>query len=175
MKSQWNPGHILSYLTDKSIHLKIELWWISKTKFSFVQEGVQEFTKRIQRYYPFDVVTIETNIKDRTPAIIKKKEAEIIASKISAKDYLILLDENGKGYDSVQFAEKLEKWLGTGKQRLVFVVGGAYGFDQSIKEKAQGLLSLSKMTFSHQLIRLLFAEQLYRACTIIRGEKYHNP
>ncbi len=154
--------------------MKIELWWTGKSKFSFVEEGTTLFVKRINRYYPFEIKTFPSVAKAKDSQVIKKKEAEQILKKITKDDILILLDENGKILTSRQFSKTFETWLNQGKQRIIFLIGGAYGFDEQLKNKALIKISLSSMTFSHQLIKLIFVEQLYRCCTIIRGENYHN-
>ncbi len=153
--------------------MDIQLWMISKTTMPFVKEGVEVFTKRIKRYYPFKLVVFPA-VKSKSAKQSKKLEAENILAKVPTHSCLVLLDEKGKSMDSIAFANCVQTYLNQSKKHLIFVVGGAYGFDDSIKQKANQLISLSDMTFSHQLIRLIFCEQLYRACTILRGEKYHN-
>lgn len=139
----------------------------------FVVKGVDEFSKRINRYYSFKQHVLKPG-KSKESAQVKKQEATSILQKIPDHSILVLFDENGKSYGSISFANKLEQLLNQSKKHLIFIVGGAFGFDASIKDRADLSISLSDMTFSHQLIRLIFCEQLYRACTIIRGEKYHN-
>jgi 23S rRNA (pseudouridine1915-N3)-methyltransferase len=114
------------------------------------------------------------NAKNLSEIQQKQKEGELILSKVNSGDFLILLDENGKSYNSIEFSEALQKHMNSGIKNLVFVIGGPYGFSESVYQNAKGKISLSKMTFSHQMIRLFFTEQLYRAFTILRNEPYHH-
>lgn len=155
----------------------IELWTIGKPKFTFINEGEQEFVRRIRHYSKFSVESVEVKLSSRknlTSSDVKIAESEAILKRIGDKKILILLDERGKRYDSIDFAKKLEHWRMNARDGLVFLIGGAYGFDEALYSRAHDKVSLSDMTFSHQLIRLIFLEQLYRAHTILRGEKYHN-
>jgi 23S rRNA (pseudouridine1915-N3)-methyltransferase len=155
--------------------MKITLIQIGKTHFDFVEDGFTVFAKRLKHYCKFDTVQLElpTKLKSTDIDQIKKNEGELLLKKIASTDFLILLDENGKEYHSKGFAAFLEK-QSLHQSSLLFVIGGAYGFSKEVYERANAKLSLSKMTFSHQLIRLIFAEQLYRAYTIIKGEPYHH-
>ena len=155
--------------------MKITLLQIDKTDQAFVEQGVQEFSKRVNRYNSFETVTISINKTIRSKSIDeqKKEEEKQILAQLSKHDVIFLLDENGKEYSSQQFATQLQQILNAGKKSLCFVIGGPYGFTDELRKKYQ-LLSISKFTFSHQMIRLLFCEQLYRAFTIIKGEKYHH-
>lgn len=156
----------------------IELWTIGKPKFTFINEGEQEFVRRIRHYSKFSVESIEVKLSSRknlTSSDVKIAESEAILKRLGDKKILILLDERGRRYDSIEFAKKLEHWRMNARDGLVFLIGGAYGFDEALYSRAHDKVSLSDMTFSHQLIRLIFLEQLYRAHTILRGEKYHNP
>ena len=155
----------------------IELWTIGKPKFTFINEGEQEFVRRIRHYSKFSIESVEVKLSSRknlTSSDVKIAESEAILKRIGDKKILILLDERGKRYDSIDFAKKLEHWRMNARDGLVFLIGGAYGFDEALYSRAHDKVSLSDMTFSHQLIRLIFLEQLYRAHTILRGEKYHN-
>lgn len=156
--------------------MKIELWYIGKTAFPFIKEGIDEFSKRIGRYNSFSERCIPDvkSGKKVPPAKIKKAEADKILNQLKSDDLLVLLDEKGKTYRSIQFANQLSKWMMLSKKRIIFLIGGAWGFDQEVYDRADYKLSLSEMTFSHQLIRLIFVEQLYRAFTILKNEKYHN-
>jgi len=156
--------------------VKIELWYIGKTAFTFVKDGVAEFSKRINRYNKFSEVCIPDvkSGKNHPPALIKKAEGEKIMALLKPDDLLILLDEKGKTYRSVSFAKQLNQWQLSSKKRIIFLIGGAWGFDSPVYERANAKLSLSDMTYSHQLIRLIFLEQLYRGFTILNNEKYHN-
>ncbi len=156
--------------------MNIELWCIGKTQFEYVMNGVEEFKGRIKHYSSFNTIYIEgyrQNPGDN-PQTVKEKEADNIIKKLDPRDYLILLDEKGIEMNSVEFAGFIEKKLIYGNKKIIFLIGGAFGFSQKIYERANEKISLSKMTFSHQLIRLIFTEQLYRAFTIIKNEKYHN-
>lgn len=142
----------------------------------FVEAGCAEFFNRLKHYSDFEmqVITPPKNSAKMEVAELKNKEAENILVKVQPSDFVVLLDEKGNTFSSVEFAAFLQKRMNTGIKNLVFVVGGAFGFSEKMHERADSKLSLSKMTFSHQLIRLIFAEQLYRAFTILRNEKYHN-
>jgi len=155
--------------------MKIVLIQIGKTHFDFVDEGFDVFAKRLKHYCKFEshVFELPTKLKSADIDTIKKNEGELLMKKISSTDFLILLDENGKEFHSKDFAQFIQK-QSLHQSSLTFVIGGAYGFSKGIYERANAQLSLSKMTFSHQLIRLIFAEQLYRAFTIIKGEPYHH-
>ncbi len=155
--------------------MQISFWVIGKTHFKEIIELETEFSKRISSYIPFTVETI-TGIKvQKEKELLKSEEAKKILSKLKPDDYLILLDEKGKRFNSREFANSIQKHLTyTTTKRLVFLVGGAFGFDQTLYNRANEMLSLSSMTFSHQLIRIIFLEQLYRAFSIIHNHPYHN-
>jgi 23S rRNA (pseudouridine1915-N3)-methyltransferase len=155
--------------------MKIELWVIGKTDFDYLKQGIVLYEKRLKHYVPYEMVVLN-DIKNPPLSIeaLKTKEGEVILSKIQKDDFLILLDENGVQWTSVDFANFIEKKQIDSVKRLVFQIGGAYGFSEAVYQRANFKMSLSKMTFSHQMIRLFFVEQLYRAFTIIKGEKYHN-
>ncbi len=156
--------------------MKVILVWIGKSNGSYIKDGIAAFQKRINRYHGLEIAEI-ANVKNGErlkPAELKKKEAELLQKRFNSDDYIVLLDEKGKQYTSKAFAVFLQKQMLNAVKRLVFVVGGAYGFDQSIYERAHAKLALSPMTFSHQLIRVVFLEQLYRANTILKNEPYHN-
>lgn len=154
--------------------MKIEIWWIGKTFQDFTQKGYAEFLKRIQKFNATEIIEIADIKGQNNPKILKNLEAEKILAKLKPDDYLILLDEKGKYFSSVEFADFIQKKENQSIKKLVFLIGGAYGFDDKIYERANDKISLSKMTFSHQLIRLIFMEQLYRAYTIIHNFPYHN-
>ncbi len=149
---------------------------MGKTQQGFVNEGFDVYKKRIINYLPFEEIVIPSlkNTKNFSPDIFREREGELILKKIEKQDYTILLDENGKTFNSVGFAGFVQKQMNTGVKNLNFVVGGAYGFSPKIYAQANARISLSKMTFSHQVIRIIFMEQLYRAMTILRNEPYHN-
>ena len=156
--------------------MKISLVVIGKTDEAYLQKGLEIFMKRIPHYVPFEMKVIPDikNAKNLSEEQQKDKEGELILQQILSSDELILLDENGLEASSVDFARFLEKKMLSGIKRLVFVIGGPYGFSGNVYSRAIGKISLSKMTFSHQMVRLIFAEQLYRAFTILKGEPYHH-
>ncbi len=156
--------------------MKIRLVIVGKTTQTFVADGIREYSSRIRKYVPFEEVAIPAlkNAKNLTPEDYKKKEGQLILRKTGERSINILLDENGKTFSSVGFANFLQQQMNTGNKTINFIVGGAYGFSAEVYKMADAKLSLSKMTYSHQLIRLIFLEQLYRAFTIIRNEPYHN-
>ena len=156
--------------------MKITLLFVGKTSFDYLEKGIVEYEKRIKRYTDFEIKVIkDLKVSKSMPVnIVKIKEGELILKQIKETDFFVLLDEKGKQYTSREFAGFVENKIVTGVKHLVFIVGGAYGFSEDVYKRANGKLSLSKMTFSHQPIRLLFAEQLYRAFTIIKREPYHN-
>lgn len=149
---------------------------IGKTDEPYLQKGIDLFLKRIPHYVPFELKIIPDlkNSKNLSEDQQKEKEGELIIQQLTGFDELILLDEQGTEVSSVAFARFLEKKMLSGIKRLVFVIGGPYGFSESVYSKAAGKISLSKMTFSHQMVRLIFTEQLYRAMTILKGEPYHH-
>jgi 23S rRNA (pseudouridine1915-N3)-methyltransferase len=156
--------------------MKIVLLTIGKTSERYLLDGIQHYQNRLKYYMPFEIIEIP-NIKkaqNLSKTELKRKEGLLITQYIQSSDYIILLDDKGKTSSSLEFAQKLESWLNSGKKRLLFVVGGAYGFSDEIYSKAPEKCSLSKMTFSHQMVRLFFAEQLYRAFTILKNEPYHH-
>lgn len=156
--------------------MKITLLTVGKTDIKWVKEGLEMYSSRLKHYVNFDVVEIPElkNVSALTKEQIKEKEGELILKHIKANDSLVLMDERGKEYRSIQFAAMLEDRMIRGGKDMVFVIGGAYGFSEAVYSRADDKISLSKMTFSHQLVRTIFAEQLYRAFTIIRGEPYHH-
>lgn len=152
--------------------MKITLLLTGKTDDNYIQAGINVYKDRLERYLDFNIIEIPSlkNTKNLSPLEYKRKEGELIFKKLNDKDYVVLLDEKGKEYTSIEFASFIEKT----QRPITFVVGGAYGFDDLIYKRANSQLSLSKMTFTHQMIRLIFAEQLYRAMTIINKEPYHH-
>ena len=156
--------------------MQIKLLAIGKTDNKQLIQLIEDYQKRLKFYIKFDLEIIPDikNAKHLSENQQKQKEGELILKKINSTDTLILLDENGKQMDSVAFSGFLQKHMNSGIKQLVFVIGGPYGFSQDIYTKSQGKLSLSKMTFSHQMVRLFFIEQLYRGFTILRNEPYHH-
>lgn len=156
--------------------MQITLLAIGKTDNKQLQHLIDEYTKRLGFYIKFNLEIISDikNSKNLSETQQKQKEGELILNKVNTSDVLILLDEKGKQLDSVGFSNYLQKHMNSGIKRLVFVIGGPYGFSEDVYQKAQGKISLSKMTFSHQMVRLFFIEQLYRGFTILRNEPYHH-
>lgn len=156
--------------------MNIKLLAIGKTDDKNLQTLIEQYQKRLSFYVKFDLEVIPDikNAKNLSEAQQKEKEGELILSKITPTDQLILLDENGKSFSSVGFSDYLQKKMNSGVKTLVFVIGGPYGFSDVVYQKANGKVSLSEMTFSHQMVRLFVVEQIYRAFTILRNEPYHH-
>jgi len=156
--------------------MNIKLLAIGKTDDKNLQALIEEYVKRVSFYVKFDVEIIPDikNAKNLSVIQQKEKEGSLILSKVSPSDWLILLDEKGKSFSSTQFADFLQKRMNSGIKNLFFVIGGPYGFSDEVYAKANGKISLSSMTFSHQMVRLFFIEQLYRGYTILRNEPYHH-
>ena len=156
--------------------MQIKLLAIGKTDHQQLQLLIDDYQKRLGFYikFEFEIIPDLKKVKNLSEEQQKQKEGELILAKLSNTDLLILMDENGKQYDSVAFSDQLQKHMNSGIKQLVFVIGGPYGFSSEVYEKANGKISLSKMTFSHQMIRLFMIEQLYRAFTILRNEPYHH-
>lgn len=156
--------------------MKITLLTVGKTDRDWVRQGLDIYVSRLKHYIPFSLTEIPElkNVSALSKDQIKVKEGELILKNVRPTDDLILLDEHGKEYSSVQLAKILQDKISYGCKDIVFVIGGAYGFSDAVYERANSKLSLSKMTFSHQMVRTIFAEQLYRAFTIMKGEPYHH-
>jgi len=156
--------------------MTIKLLAIGKTDSKELQNLIEDYQKRLGFYikFEFEIIPDLKYTKNLTEEQQKQKESELILGKLNTTDILILMDENGKQMNSVSFASYLQKHMNSGIKQLVFAIGGPYGFSPEVYNKAQGILSLSKMTFSHQMVRLFFIEQLYRAFTILRNEPYHH-
>jgi 23S rRNA (pseudouridine1915-N3)-methyltransferase len=156
--------------------VKIKVLQIGKTNDEYLLKGIDEYSLRIKNYVPFEIETIPylKNSNSFSTELVKQKEGELILQKIKKEDILILLDENGKTYSSKGFATFLQQQMNAGNKQLIFLIGGAYGFSSDVYERANGKLSLSSMTFSHQIIRIIFIEQLYRGFTIIHHHPYHH-
>jgi 23S rRNA (pseudouridine1915-N3)-methyltransferase len=156
--------------------MTIKLLAIGKTDNKELQKLIEDYQKRLGFYikFEFEIIPDLKNSKNLSEEQQKQKEGDLILGKLNAIDVLILLDEKGKQMDSVSFSNYLQKHMNSGIKQLVFVIGGPYGFSKEVYKKAQGKLSLSKMTFSHQMVRLFVVEQLYRAFTILRNEPYHH-
>ncbi len=156
--------------------MNIDLVVTGKTNISYIAEGTEVYAGRLRNYTNFSVVTLPDikNAKSLTAGLLKEKEGEQLVKVLDRYDYVVFLDDKGKEHTSSGFAEWLNKKACTGIRKMCFVVGGAYGFSQDAYKRADEKMSISKMTFSHQMIRLLFTEQLYRAFTILNGEPYHH-
>lgn len=156
--------------------MKVALILVGKTVNKHFVELIDEYAGRVKHYIGFDIVTIPElkNTKNLSTDQQKQQEGELILKQMQAGDYVVLLDEHGKELRSVEFSAYMEQKMQTVGKRLVFVIGGPYGFSPEVYGRANEKLSLSKMTFSHQMVRLIFVEQLYRAMTIMRGEPYHH-
>jgi len=155
--------------------MKITLLLVGKTGNKLYAEGIKDYADRINHYIPFNINVIPElkNSKNLSEQQQKEKEGELILKNIDSKSFVTLLDEHGKEMRSIEFAAWLENKQQTTKQ-LTFVIGGPYGFSQAVYDRADSKQSLSRMTFSHQMVRLIFTEQLYRACSIIKNEPYHH-
>ena len=156
--------------------MKIHLWSVGKLHESYVKEGIETFTKRISHYYPVEW-KIFSNPKQKSPLSqndAKLQEAIILLNTLEKSDILVALDERGKQWNSEEIADFIQLSANQSSRNLIFLIGGAYGLHETILQRANCTWSLSKLVFPHQLVRLILAEQIYRACTIIRNEKYHH-
>lgn len=156
--------------------MKITLLTVGKTDVKWVREGLELYSSRLIHYVPFSLVEIPElkNVSALSQDQIKSREGELILRHLKPADELVLLDEHGREFRSIEFADFIEGRMSRSSRDLVFVIGGAYGFSKEVYSRADSKISLSKMTFSHQMVRTIFAEQLYRAFTIMRGEPYHH-
>lgn len=156
--------------------MKITLMVVGKTDNKHFIASIKEYVDRLSHYIPFSILEIPDikNSKNLSEEQQKEKEGALILSNLDSSDDVILLDDKGSQYTSVEFSEFLNKKMCSGVRRLVFVVGGPYGFSKEVYDRANGKCSLSKLTFSHQMVRLIFVEQVYRAMTILKGEPYHH-
>jgi len=155
--------------------MKVEVWAIGKTSEPYLETGISIFEKRLKNYLPFAwSVLPNPKVKSTDGNLLKQEEGKTVLAKLGAEDYLVLLDERGQQYSSVELARWVEQRLSASNRRLVFLIGGAFGFSQEVYSRANAQISLSRLTFSHQMVRVFFLEQLYRAMTILRNEPYHN-
>jgi 23S rRNA (pseudouridine1915-N3)-methyltransferase len=172
------PRYVVWMLKNWGIPLppmKVELWAIGKTNEQYLDKGIEIFEKRLKNYLPFSLhIWPDVKLKTQDGTLLKKEEGKFWLSKLNAEDYVVLLDENGREYRSVELAQWMEKRMNAAPRRLVFIIGGAFGFSAELYARAQEQWSLSKLTFSHQMIRLFALEQLYRAMSILKNEPYHN-
>ncbi|WP_435578776.1 23S rRNA (pseudouridine(1915)-N(3))-methyltransferase RlmH [Gilvibacter sp.] len=156
--------------------MQITLLAVGKTDNKEIEQLTEIYTKRVSRYVRFEFKIIP-DLKKRAKLSFdqqKKQEADLILAQLNTSDFVVLLDENGRQYNSVDFSKFLQQRMNSGIKNLVFIIGGPYGFDQALYSRANSKLSLSKMTFSHQMVRLFFAEQLYRGFSILNNEPYHH-
>ncbi len=160
---------------DESQRMKTILLLVGKTTDKHFQAGISDYAARIAHYMPFDIVTIPElrNTKSLSEQQQKQAEGELILKQLQTSDTVVLLDEHGRELRSIEFARWMEQRQQSAR-RLVFIIGGPYGFSEAVYNRANEQISLSRMTFSHQMVRLVFTEQIYRACTILRGEPYHH-
>ena len=156
--------------------MRVTLLLVGKTVNKHFVELIDDYASRVKHYISFDIITIPElkNTKNLSAEQQKQQEGELILKQLQVGDYMVLLDEHGKELRSIEFSKYMEQKMQTVSRRLVFIIGGPYGFSPDVYAKANEKLSLSKMTFSHQMIRLIFVEQFYRAMTIMRGEPYHH-
>lgn len=156
--------------------MNIKIFMIGKTDNSIMKTIVDDYSKRLAMYinFSFEVINDIKNAKNLTEIQQKEKEGELILAKLKPSDHLVLLDENGENFSSIGFSDFIQKKMNSGIKTLVLVIGGPYGFSESVYKKANGKIALSKMTFSHQMIRMIIVEQLYRAFTILNNEPYHH-
>lgn len=156
--------------------MKLSLWSIGKANDSYIKEGVEEFTKRISKYFPveWNILPVPKNAGMLSEMDLKKREGEMLLQWLKPEDYLVALDEHGKQFTSEGLSQFLQQRASESTKNLVFLIGGAYGLDTPVLQRAKAKWSLSQLTFPHQLVRLILTEQIYRACTILRNEKYHH-
>jgi len=156
--------------------MKIECWSVGKDHEASVNSGIQDYTGRISRYFPVEwhILSPPKNSHLLSAGDLKRKEAETICKALKKEDVMIALDEKGRQFTSIELASILQSKANESTKNLIFLIGGAYGLDETVLQKASIVWSLSKLTFPHQLVRLILAEQLYRSCSILRNEKYHH-
>ena len=156
--------------------MKISFWSIGKNNEPYIKEGVEDFTRRISRYFKVEwsIIPVPKNAGMMSELDLKKKEGEVILEWLNKDDYLVVLDERGKQISSEGLANFIQARANESTKQVVFLIGGAYGIDEALLKRADYKWSLSQLVFPHQLVRLILAEQVYRACTILRNEKYHH-
>ena len=156
--------------------MNIQLWSLGKENTRLMDAAIAEYSSRLNRYVSFQLQSIDNSKIPKTLpfAQMLEREAKLVSDKLQDRDILVVLDEKGKKYTSVAFAEKLNHLMNLSPQRIIFLIGGSYGIAESLKKQSQLILTLSDFTFPHQLVRLIFTEQLYRAFTILKNEKYHH-
>jgi 23S rRNA (pseudouridine1915-N3)-methyltransferase len=156
--------------------MKLQFWTIGKNHEAYIKPGVDEFTNRISNYYAvkWNILPVPKNAGTLNEAGLKRKEAESVLGLLQKDDYLVALDEKGKQFSSEGLSSFLQSRANESQKQIIFLIGGAYGIDETILKRANFIWSLSQLTFPHQLVRLILCEQVYRACTILRNEKYHH-
>lgn len=156
--------------------MKIQFWSVGKADEAYVKDGIADFTKRISKYYPvaWKIIAPARQTANSIETDIKETEGEVILNSLQKDDFLVLLDERGKNWSSPDLADFIRKRGNESTRQLIFLIGGAFGTDKKVMERANAIWSLSNLVFPHQLVRLMLAEQVYRACTILRNEKYHH-
>ena len=156
--------------------MKLSLLLVGETDDSELKGAIERYIKRLKHYCTFEIEVLKSpkHFKKLGQGELKSAEGKMILDALSNQDFLVLLDENGTEFSSIGFSAKLQKWLNGGQKRIVFLIGGAYGFSEEVYKRADFKLGLSKMTLTHQMVRLFFTEQLYRAFTILKNEKYHH-
>jgi 23S rRNA (pseudouridine1915-N3)-methyltransferase len=154
--------------------MKIRIVTVGKNTIPFLIEGEKDYLNRLKRYCPVEICSMKSSISKKSPGEIMKEEAERITAMNLDGAFVVAVDREGKELDTIELSQKIQKWQDSGIQDLVFLIGSAWGLDQTIIRKADFVLSLSRLTFQHDMVRLILLEQLYRCFTIIRGEKYHK-
>ncbi|MDE7509895.1 MAG: 23S rRNA (pseudouridine(1915)-N(3))-methyltransferase RlmH [Muribaculaceae bacterium] len=155
--------------------MEISLLTVGKTGIPYIKEGISEYLKRLRRFLPYEIIELPDARKGRLSETEQKEaEADLILKNLNDNDHVVLLDEKGREYTSREFAALLERLMSSGRKRTVFVVGGPYGFSQRVYDRGNALMSLSKMTFNHEMVRLFFTEQVYRGVSILHGLPYHH-
>jgi len=156
--------------------MQIHFWTIGKNHEPYVDAGVTDFTRRINNYFPatWKIIPTIRNASLHSESDLIKKEGELILKMLNPQDYLVALDESGRSFNSLQLSYFLQQRANDSAKNLIFLIGGAYGLDAAVLKRSNHIWSLSELTFPHQLVRLIIAEQIYRACTILRNEKYHH-
>lgn len=153
--------------------MKCELFFIGKTTEKYLQEGIDQYLKRLKHYLPVSITIIPSGT-GTDPLKVIQTECDDVLSRLKPRDLVVLLDERGATLSSVEFSAKIQQWMVQGHQRLIFIIGSAYGVNEELKKKANLVLSVSSFTLTHQMIRLFLVEQIYRAMTIIKNESYHH-
>ncbi len=156
--------------------MKIQLWSVGKTHDAYVEDGIEDFSKRINKYFTaeWNIISPPKNAASLSEKELKKAEGILLSAQILKEDYLILLDERGRSFSSPDLAQFIQQRANESNKRIIFLIGGAFGVDENISKRADFVWSLSKLVFPHMLVRLILAEQIYRACSILRNEKYHH-